>query len=580
MNGSERKLSAGEVDERKMEANKPKSAAKRNEDTTAFIRDMKKRHPIPKFDARRQTDINDLLQSKVIFPYQQEEISRQQAETRWRAIVGDPEDPSVGLGQSEDGRQATASTRGGADKTVVGPEAKTDRPLADSLSSAADSQKSGPPDRAQGPPEAKQDISMAGTKTAASGPHEADRNIPRVAARQQSDSASRKQMPDVRQPAAEPGTETATDRPREAEPESPKRGERERETQVPAVKESSPEDAPSRIAEPAKGEPARETPAVEEEKTEETPVVPVQPQWKVLEPEDRSDPVEHEVYAHTRRNDTWNIMAASVRGKLHAHKALWRDDAFAYGGIDDWTIVAVSDGAGSARISRIGARIACDESVKTLKNLLAGFRLSSDDPNNPTDQDLFRLRTFLSEGARKAQVGILREAQERKCSPRDLYATLLLLIHVPLGKNELVGAIQIGDGAVGILTGDGTCTLMGIADHGEYSSETRFLTTPHIEHEFEHRVLFSIKRDIRCLAAMCDGVSDDFFPEEKRLVELFVGNPISELRTRDDQPAYGLMHSVLKKPDDGRSLLEWLKYEKRQSSDDRTLVVMYRNRVQ
>jgi hypothetical protein len=157
-----------------------------------------------------------------------------------------------------------------------------------------------------------------------------------------------------------------------------------------------------------------------------------------------------------------------------------------------------------------------------------------------------------------------------------MHATLLLLVHVPIGEEELVGAIQIGDGAVGILDEEGTCTLLGVPDHGEYSSETRFLTTPNIEREFERRVLFSIKRGIRCLGVMCDGVSDDFFPEEKRLVELFLGNPIEGMRTKDDGPVLGVMHQVVKEPRGGESLLEWLRYEKKASSDDRTLVLMYR----
>ena len=34
--------------------------------------------------------------------------------------------------------------------------------------------------------------------------------------------------------------------------------------------------------------------------------------------------------------------------------------------IDDWTVIALSDGAGASRLSRVGARIACDEGVKAL----------------------------------------------------------------------------------------------------------------------------------------------------------------------------------------------------------------------
>lgn len=304
---------------------------------------------------------------------------------------------------------------------------------------------------------------------------------------------------------------------------------------------------------------------------------PIAPEWKVLEPKDRTEPVDHEVCKSVDRDEHWKIVAGSVRGKLHAHKALWRDDAFAFDWTDDWTILAVSDGAGSARISRVGARIACDEAVETLKTLLTNFRPSSADPDSPSEPDLMRIRTFLVEAARKAQAGILREAKARSCSHKDLYATLLVMVHRPLDRQHLVAAIQVGDGAVGIFSGDGNCTLMGVADHGEYSSETRFLTTPYIEHEFEQRVTFSIKKDIRCLAAMCDGVSDDFFPEGERLVELFVGDPIKELKQKSGEPVRGVMRSVLKEADKANALVEWLKYEKKGSSDDRTLLLMYRN---
>ncbi|MEZ6127165.1 MAG: PP2C family serine/threonine-protein phosphatase [Planctomycetaceae bacterium] len=304
---------------------------------------------------------------------------------------------------------------------------------------------------------------------------------------------------------------------------------------------------------------------------------PIQAVWKVLEPEDRSDEVPHEISRHEQRDDKWSLTSASVRGRLHAHRAKWREDAFAQDWVDDWTIIAVSDGAGTADLSRVGARIACEEAVGSLKSLLSGFHLQTKDADRPDDADLMRLKTFLTDAARKAKMGILREAQTRECSPRDLHATLLVVVHVPLQNKELVAAVQVGDGAVGVLTGKNECKLMGIADHGEYSSETRFLTTPHIENEFDQRVRFSIQEDIRCIGVMCDGVADDFFPEDKRLIELFNGDPIAEMKAADGGDLIGVMKSVLTSGDPEAALVDWLKYEKRASSDDRTLVLMHRS---
>jgi serine/threonine protein phosphatase PrpC len=301
------------------------------------------------------------------------------------------------------------------------------------------------------------------------------------------------------------------------------------------------------------------------------------PDWKVIEPEDRSDPAPHELYGcESLRNDGWSLMYASLRGKLHAHRGLWRDDAFAWGQTGDWTVMALCDGAGGSRLGRVGARLASEEAKRSLLESLQDYHLLPGEEGATAESDLSRLRAFLEVAALRAKVAVLREAHQRQCSPADMNTTLLLSLHAPVGDSDLVGNIQIGDGAVGIYTGDDNCTLLGIADHGRYSSETRFLTTPHIEYEFAHRVCFTRKKEIRCVAIMCDGVSDDFFPEDRRLLELFIGNPVCELKSKTGGPLLGVMHEVVKDPREGRALLEWLQYEMKASSDDRTLLLLYR----
>ncbi len=77
---------------------------------------------------------------------------------------------------------------------------------------------------------------------------------------------------------------------------------------------------------------------------------------------------------------------------------------------------------------------------------------------------------------------------------------------------------------------------------------------------------------------MCDGISDDFFPEDKRLIELFTGDPIEGMKTKAGEPVRGVLLDVLSKnTEGGKALLEWMRYEKKQSSDDRTLILMFRS---
>jgi hypothetical protein len=303
------------------------------------------------------------------------------------------------------------------------------------------------------------------------------------------------------------------------------------------------------------------------------PPPPPTPQWKVLEPADRRDPVPHEEHHLEQRTDTWALIGASVRGKLHAHQGLWRDDAFAWGHTGEWTCLAAADGAGSAALARVGSRIACQESIKALLASLADWKLTPGD--KPTQDDLKRLRAAIAAAVRRALTAIDHESLRRDCNIRDFNTTCLLLVHAPFGEQHLVAALQVGDGAIALYSGNGTFEVLGDADHGEFGSETRFLTTPNIAEELELRTVFWLHAGLQAAAVMTDGVADDFFPESTRLIELFEGAPISELRTATGAPLAGVFQGVLLNPRGGQALVDWLRYEKRGSSDDRTLALLY-----
>lgn len=60
-----------------------------------------------------------------------------------------------------------------------------------------------------------------------------------------------------------------------------------------------------------------------------------------------------------------DIVAASKRGRSHAQEAKPRDDHFKlyHDDTTNWYVMAVADGAGSAKYSREGSRIACETAV-------------------------------------------------------------------------------------------------------------------------------------------------------------------------------------------------------------------------
>jgi hypothetical protein len=308
----------------------------------------------------------------------------------------------------------------------------------------------------------------------------------------------------------------------------------------------------------------------------EPPAAAPAAQWQVLEPPDGSDSVPHQQWQQVRCNATWTLLAASVRGRLHAHQALWRDDAFAWAAAGEWTCLAVADGAGSAPLARVGARLASEEGARSLAAVLAGWRPQPGADGVPTQEDLHRLRAALTGAARQARDAIDAEAGKRGCPARDFSTTCLLLAHIPFAGADLVGALQVGDGAIGLYTGSGACRVLGEADHGAYSSETRFLTTPGIDEELEQRTAFALPQGLLALAMMTDGVADDFFPEAERLLALFEGDPALDLETPQGRPLRGVLYDALADPRQGEALAEWLQYQKRGSSDDRTLLLLYR----
>ena len=278
------------------------------------------------------------------------------------------------------------------------------------------------------------------------------------------------------------------------------------------------------------------------------------PMWQENEPADQTDPTPHKIGDNLGAPDGWNCAAASVRGKLHAHRALWREDAFALGSAGNWSIAIVSDGAGSAPLSRVGSNIACQTALGDLTKTLGAIETLGDDIN----AELPRIKAALVGAAQSALQAIRDEAAARNQPANAFAATLLVLVRRAHDDKQLCAAIQVGDGAIALDCASGL-KLLGAADHGQHSSETRFLTTQGMDADFNNRVKFSLPADLRATLVVSDGVSDDYFPEDQRLVEVF--DAVKPLAQNAD--------------DAGAALLQWLGYEKKGSSDDRTIALSW-----
>ena len=84
--------------------------------------------------------------------------------------------------------------------------------------------------------------------------------------------------------------------------------------------------------------------------------------WKDQE-SDKNDPFWKEDNVATSSNFLdKKIVIASKRGRSHANVGSFRDDDYAFKSINEtgWSVLAVSDGAGSASLSRQGSKMSCD----------------------------------------------------------------------------------------------------------------------------------------------------------------------------------------------------------------------------
>lgn len=287
---------------------------------------------------------------------------------------------------------------------------------------------------------------------------------------------------------------------------------------------------------------------------------PLKPEWKILEPADKEDPVDLETSDYQiHEKQSFIALGGSVRGKYHAHNALHRDDSFHFLISDQWSIIAVADGAGSCRLSRLGAKIAVENAVKFLSEKLSDYSLSEgEDLNQPLNEELLPLRSFMVDCVIDCRNQLEIEANNREISIKDLSTTLLISILKKWKDRVLIAGIQVGDGAIAILSSN-SITPLSEGDSGEFAGETTFISSKSIDSALPHKVQFTLKEDFKAIALMTDGVADDFFPTDPAMLKLF----------ESVIPLFDKKENELKS-----SILEWLKYERPGSFDDRTLVVL------
>lgn len=287
-----------------------------------------------------------------------------------------------------------------------------------------------------------------------------------------------------------------------------------------------------------------------------------------------------------------DIVAASQRGRSHAQEGKPRDDHFKLHHCEnsDWYIIAVADGAGSAKFSRKGSEIACETVVDYCKAQLQNCVEFEDKirayKNSENEEEARKqmaniIYSIIGNAAFKAHKNIKDAATSNEGSQaKDFATTLMFAICKKFDFGWFIASYWVGDGAMCIFNQKKkSFKLLGIPDEGEFSGQTRFLTMPEIFKDAQavmDRLRFSIEDDFTALMLMTDGISDPMFETENnlnsydkweafwnRLQTGFADDGISGVELTDDNEEAQYQ------------LLRWMDFWSPGNHDDRTIAILY-----
>lgn len=286
------------------------------------------------------------------------------------------------------------------------------------------------------------------------------------------------------------------------------------------------------------------------------------------------------------------MLAASRRGRSHAHEALHREDDFAILRIEDagWHVVGVADGAGSCKYSREGSRLACKAASDYFRQKLSSSAFGSfvqelDSLIPEAYQEalkgnrLGRLDAVAGElmggAVKSAQEAIANSsASESGSTVKDFSTTLILAAVKKFSFGAAILSFWVGDGAIAAIrieNGNLVPHLLGTPDEGEFGGQTKFITMPDVcdvQEQINQRTTMCFCPDAKPLAGlvlMSDGVSDPYFETTSGLCG---GEKWRALLAE-------LAPIIQEEAEGAERLLQWLDFESPGNHDDRTIAILH-----
>lgn len=311
--------------------------------------------------------------------------------------------------------------------------------------------------------------------------------------------------------------------------------------------------------------------------------------WKNLE-SDKSDPFwKPDNVAVLDKFLDKNIVIASKRGRSHANAGFFREDDFAFKNLKQigWSVLAVSDGAGSAKLSRKGSYLACNSVVQYFEENLNAEILKEFDQvlaehhQKVTDETSKKISHFvyqnLSKAAHFAHQKIEEFAIKSETELKNFHATLIFALVKKYDFGYAILTFGIGDCPIGLLNKELTeIKLMNWLDVGDFGGGTRFITMPEIfqSDKFSTRFGFKLVDDFSYLMLMTDGIYDPKFVVEANLEKIEKWNEfLEDLKGKNDD---GIKVDFDKENTEiAQQLSNWMDFWSPGNHDDRTLAIIY-----
>jgi serine/threonine protein phosphatase PrpC len=284
-----------------------------------------------------------------------------------------------------------------------------------------------------------------------------------------------------------------------------------------------------------------------------------------------------------------NIVVASKRGRSHANVGSFREDDFAFKKINEtgWSVLAVSDGAGSASSSRQGSKMACEFVLSYFEEnfteaLLKDFDQIVLSHHNKIDEDSSKkISHFVYDNLSKAAWFVHNQLDEFAVKSerplKDFHSTLIFALVKKYDFGYAILTFGVGDCPIGLLNKDLTeIKLMNWLDVGEFGGGTRFITMPEIFQSdmFSSRFGFKLVDDFSYLMLMTDGIYDPKFVVEANLEKTEKWNEFLEDLKGKNEDGFKVDFNI-ENTDIAHQLSVWMDFWSPGNHDDRTLAIIY-----